>query len=76
MDRSDEPTVTGERVAENATPAKREPVTRRQGDTDPNTGLPPGMHDDDSSPLDPGGTLDPARLDPRNVDPRKKKHEG
>jgi hypothetical protein len=60
-DRSNEPTATDERIAENATPAKRIPVTRREGDTDPETGLPPGQHDDDSSPLDPGGLLDPAR---------------
>ncbi|HEY4440733.1 MAG TPA: hypothetical protein VGN14_09765 [Candidatus Elarobacter sp.] len=52
-------TETDERVAENATPAPRAPVTRREGDTDPATGLPPGMHDDDRSPLDPGGPLDP-----------------
>jgi hypothetical protein len=60
-DRSNEPTATDERIAENAVPARRIPVTRREGDTDPQTGLPPGMHDDDSSPLDPGGLLDPAR---------------
>jgi hypothetical protein len=65
MDRSDGPTETDQRVAENAAPAKREPVTRGKGDTDPTTGLPPGTHDDDSSPLDRGGLLDPSRLDPR-----------
>lgn len=52
-------TETDDRVAENATPAQRTPVTRRAGDTDPATGLPPGMHDDDRSPLDPGMPLDP-----------------
>ena len=46
-------TETDERVAENATPSPRAPVTRRPDDTDPATGLPPGMHDDDRSPLDP-----------------------
>lgn len=53
-------TETEERVAENATPSPRTPVTRREGDTDPATGMPPGMHDDDRSPLDPGMPLDPA----------------
>jgi len=58
-DRSRERTQTDERVAENQIPSERVPVTRKRGDTDPATGLPPGMHDDDSSPLDPGGPLDP-----------------
>ena len=60
-DRSSERTETDERVAENKTPSERVPVTRKPGDTDPATGLPPGMHDDDRSPLDPGGPLDPTR---------------
>jgi hypothetical protein len=72
MDRSSkEPTATDERVAENATPARREPVTRHEGDTDPETGLPPGTHPDDSSPLDAGGLLDPSRF----VHRKKKKPE-
>jgi hypothetical protein len=58
-DRSSEHTETDDRVAENKTPSERVPVTRKPGDTDPATGLPPGMHDDDRSPLDPGGPLDP-----------------
>ena len=58
-DRSSERTETEERVAENRTPSERVPVTRKSGDTDPATGLPPGMHDDDRSPLDPGGPLNP-----------------
>ena len=52
-------TETEERVAENATPSPRTPLTRNAGDTEPATGLPPGMHDDDRSPLDSGGPLDP-----------------
>jgi hypothetical protein len=60
-DRSSERTETDERVAENRTPSERVPVTRKSGDTDPATGLPPGMHDDDRSPLDPGGPLDPTK---------------
>jgi hypothetical protein len=58
-DRSSERTETDDRVAENQTPSERVPVTRKPGDTDPATGLPPGMHDDDRSPLDRGGPLDP-----------------
>ncbi len=59
-DRSTERTETDERVAENREPAPRAPVTR-DDDTavDPSTGLPPGMHDDDASPLDRGKPLDP-----------------
>lgn len=66
-DRSNEPTATDERIAENRTPARRIPVTRREGDTDPETGLPPGMHDDDRSPLDAGGPLDPVRVRHRDL---------
>jgi hypothetical protein len=55
-DRSSERTETDDRVDENRAPAERVPLTRN---TDPDTGLPPGMHDDDRSPLDPGSTLDP-----------------
>ncbi len=52
-DRSNEPTATDERVAENAAPAPVAPVTRKpDADVDPATGLPRGMHDDDASPLD------------------------
>ena len=58
-DRSSARTETDDRVDENRTPSERVPLTRKTGDTDPDTGLPPGMHDDDSSPLDPGGPLDP-----------------
>ncbi len=59
-DRSNEPTETDERVAENRTPSERAPVTRDdRGDIDPRTGMPRGMHDDDASPLDPGKPLDP-----------------
>ena len=54
-DRSSERTETDERVEENQTPSPRAPLTRKPGDPeiDPATGLPYGMHDDDSSPLDP-----------------------
>jgi hypothetical protein len=59
-DRSNERTETDERVAENRTPAPRAPVTRDDdAPVDPGTGLPPGMHDDDASPLDRGKPLDP-----------------
>jgi hypothetical protein len=59
-DRSDEPTETDERVAENRTPAPIAPVTRDAGAAvDPSTGMPPGMHEDDASPLDRGNALDP-----------------
>lgn len=58
-DRSSERTVTDDRVDENRTPSERVPLTRKPGDTDPETGLPPGMHDDDHSPLDPGGPFNP-----------------
>lgn len=59
-DRSNEPTATEELVAENAGPAPVTPLTRKPDDeVDPATGLPPGMHDDDSSPLDRGKSLDP-----------------
>ena len=59
-DRSNERTETDERVAENQTPAQRAPVTRdADAPVDESTGLPPGMHDDDASPLDPGKPLDP-----------------
>ncbi len=55
-------TETEERAAENASvPPHRAPVTRDYSDNDPATGLPPGMHDDDSSPLDAGGKLDVTR---------------
>lgn len=48
-----ERTETDERVAENRTAAPIAPVTRdADADVDPATGLPRGMHDDDSSPLD------------------------
>jgi hypothetical protein len=56
--RPTEPTETDERVAENQAPSPRRTV----GDpaqADPATGLPAGMHDDDSSPLDRGQPLDP-----------------
>jgi hypothetical protein len=60
---NDERTETDERVAENAAPSPRAPVTRDDGaDVDPATGLPRGMHDDDRSPLDKGGPLDPTSL--------------
>lgn len=53
MDDRSERTETDERVDEiKAHPPTRAPLTRREGDTDPETGLPPGLHDDDSSPLD------------------------
>ena len=59
-DRSNERTETDERVAENRAPAERAPVTRDDStDTDPATGLPRGMHDNDASPLDRGELLDP-----------------
>ncbi len=59
-DRPSDRTETDERVAENRTPAPRAPLTRDDAtDTDPATGLPRGMHDDDASPLDPGKPLDP-----------------
>jgi hypothetical protein len=59
-DDSGERTETDERVAENRTPAARLPVTRNEdAEIDPATGLPRGMHDDDSSPLDRGKQLDP-----------------
>jgi hypothetical protein len=64
-DRSNERTETDERVAENQTPSERAPLTRdATADTDPATGLPRGMHDDDASPLDPGEPLDPFRGKP------------
>ena len=59
-DASNERTETDERVAENRTPSPIAPVTRNADDpVDPGTGLPPGMHDDDASPLDRGKPLDP-----------------
>jgi hypothetical protein len=59
-DRSNEPTATEERVAENAAPSPVAPVTgKADAGIDPATGLPRGMHDDDSSPLDRGKPLDP-----------------
>jgi hypothetical protein len=59
-DRSNERTETDERVAENREPAERAPLTRNETtDTDPETGLPRGMHDDDASPLDSGKPLNP-----------------
>ncbi len=59
-DRSNERTETDERVAENRTPAPVAPITRDNGaDVDSDTGLPRGMHADDSSPLDRGKPLDP-----------------
>ena len=57
-DRSTERTETDERVAENWTPSPRRPVGD-SAEADPATGLPKGMHDDDRSPLDKGGPLDP-----------------
>ena len=50
-DHTHEPTATEERIAEN-TPAP--PIAPIPTDlpTDPATGLPEGMHDDDRSPLD------------------------
>jgi hypothetical protein len=57
-DRSTERTETDERVAENRTPSPRRAVGDA-ADADPATGLPKGTHDDDRSPLDPGGPLDP-----------------
>ncbi len=56
QDRSEGRTETDERVAENQTAAPVEPVTRKDQDpdVDPTTGLPRGMHDDDTSPLDRG----------------------
>ncbi|MDB5071757.1 MAG: hypothetical protein JWM87_2868 [Candidatus Eremiobacteraeota bacterium] len=59
QDHSSERTETDERVAENRTPAPIASATRGDGDVDPSTGLPRGMHDDDSSPLDRGKVLDP-----------------
>ena len=56
-----ERTETEERVAENATPSPRLGVEGDAG-ADPATGLPRGMHDDDRSPLDKGGPLDPGSL--------------
>jgi hypothetical protein len=48
-----ERTETDERVAENQAAAPIASVTRDpDSDVDPATGLPRGMHDDDSSPLD------------------------
>jgi hypothetical protein len=58
-ERSAERTETDERVAENRAPATIAPVTRDASTVDPSTGMPPGMHDDDASPLDPGRPLDP-----------------
>jgi hypothetical protein len=59
-DRSGERSETEERVAENRTPSERAPLTRDDSpETDPATGLPRGMHDDDASPLDRGEPLDP-----------------
>jgi len=60
-DRSNERTETDERVAENRTPAPRAPVARDDSAVDPGTGMPPGMHEDDASPLDRGKPLDPFR---------------
>ena len=57
-DRSTDRTETDERVAENRAPSPRRTVGN-PADADPATGLPKGTHDDDHSPLDPGGTLDP-----------------
>jgi hypothetical protein len=57
MDRSDEPTETDERVAENQDPS---PISTWDAENaDPATGLPQGMHDDDASPVDRGKHLDP-----------------
>ena len=56
-DRSNEPTETDERVAENQSPAPIASWTHDE--VDPSTGLPRGQHDDDSSPLDPGEPLNP-----------------
>ena len=64
---SSERTETDERVAENQTPAPIASLTRDAGDVEPATGLPRGQHDDDSSPLDPGGPLDPFGGKPRGV---------
>ncbi len=59
-DRSNERTETDERVAENQMPAPRAPVSRDDdAPVDPGTGMPPGMHGDDASPLDRGKPLDP-----------------
>ena len=60
-DRTNERTETDERVAENQTPAQRVAISKDPAQTDPATGLPIGMHDDDRSPLDRGGILDPTR---------------
>jgi hypothetical protein len=60
-DRSNERTETEERIAENQTPAPRISIIKDTTNVDPVTGLPLGMHDDDRSPLDPGGPLDPTR---------------
>jgi hypothetical protein len=57
-DHSTERTETDERAAENRTPSPRRAVGDA-AEADPATGLPKGMHDDDRSPLDPGGPLDP-----------------
>ena len=57
-DSSNQHTETDERVAENRTPSPRRAVGEA-AEADPATGLPKGMHDDDRSPLDPGGPLDP-----------------
>jgi hypothetical protein len=59
QNRISERTETDERVAENRTPAPIASVTRDDAGVDPSTGLPPGMHDDDASPLDRGKPLDP-----------------
>jgi len=58
-DESEERTETDERVEENRTPAPVAPVSRDAAEVEPGTGLPPGQHDDDASPLDRGKPLDP-----------------
>jgi hypothetical protein len=58
-DASNERTETDERVAENRAPSPIAPVTRNDEPVDPQTGMPSGMHDDDTSPLDRGKSLDP-----------------
>jgi hypothetical protein len=65
MSDPNERTETDDRAAENATPTPRAPVTRKPGTTDPATGLPPGMHTDDRSPLDRGMVFDPTGAEPK-----------
>ncbi|GAC1593874.1 MAG: hypothetical protein NVS3B28_24160 [Candidatus Velthaea sp.] len=47
-----EPSATDERIAENRHPAPVAPATRDADQSEP-SGLPPGVVDDDRTPLDP-----------------------